>query len=172
LVLNGAIGVEAGGEIDAVAGNTFVATVGTGNATALAASTAFVANTLAASPALGGNPTAVTQSAGNNSTRIASTAFVQAALAAAAVLAGNNTNGSISIGGIIINYGQLTTPGSSPTNVSYTTAYTTAVFAVLPYLINANQTYFVSSGFTTTLGHWTLNFGGSGQVVGWIAIGV
>jgi len=157
--------------LNSSAGETIVATPSTGSANNFAASTAFVANTLATSPTLGGNPTTTTQAASNNTTRIATTAFVQAVIAALPVNAGNNTNGSVSIGGLIINYGQLTTPGSSPVTVNYTTAYTTAVYAVVPYLIGANQTYFVSAGFTSSLSHWTLNFGGSAQVVGWIAIG-
>jgi hypothetical protein len=180
LNVDGTLTVEATGEIALAFGAVLsgagaltvtVPTVEFTDNSTHAASTAFVQDNFSSSPGLGGNPTAATQAAGNNSTRIATTAFVQAAVAAAAVLAGNNTNGSISIGGIIINYGQLTTPGSSPTNVNYTTPYTTAVFAVVPYLINANQTFFVGSGFTTSLSHWTLNFGASAQVVGWIAIG-
>jgi hypothetical protein len=172
LIIDGDLSCGVDAVLDTSAAATvYVPTVVTGNNSIHAASTAFVQNTLGASPALLGNPTAPTQSSGNNSTRIASTAFVQAAVAAAATLAGNNTNGSISIGGIIINYGQLTTPGSSPTTVNYTTVYTTAVYAVVPYLIGANQTYFVSAGFTASLSHWTLNFGASAQVVGWIAIG-
>ena len=164
--------VGAGTQFDATGGQMLVATQTPGDNSTKAASTAFVQDTLVASPALQGNPTATTQSATNNSTRIATTAFVQAVIAALPVNAGNNTNGSVSIGGLIINYGQLTTPGSSPVTVNYTTAYTTAVYAVVPYLIGANQTYFVSAGFGSSLSSWTLNFGASAQVVGWIAIGV
>lgn len=179
LNLTGTMNIEAAGIVATAAGSTMnlagatinVATAATGSNSTLVASTAFVQNTLGASPALGGNPTTTTQTATNNTTRIASTAFVQAVIAALPVNAGNAANGSISIGALIINYGLLTTPGSSPTTVNYTTAYTTAVYAVVPYLVGANQTYFVGAGFGSSLSHWTLNFGGAGQVVGWIAIG-
>jgi len=172
VILENTLELTSAGLINAsTATSVLVPTVATGNRGAAAASTQFVGNTLSASPALGGSPTCPTQATATDNSTIATTAFVQAVIAALPVNAGNNTNGSVSIGGLIINYGQLTTPGSSPVTVNYTTAYTSAVYAVVPYLIGANQTYFVSAGFTTSLSHWTLNFGGSSQVVGWIAIG-
>jgi hypothetical protein len=138
-----------------------------------AATTAFVKTSFAplASPPLTGAPTAPTQAPGDATTKLATDAFVAAALTALITTTGT-TNGAITIGPIIINYGQLTTPGSSPTVISYTTPYATRVFAVVPYCIDAFQEYDIASGFGTDLNNFTLNFGAAGSPIGWIAIGI
>ncbi len=166
--------VGAGGVIDATAGSLLALTQVFSDSSTKAATTAFVKTSFAplASPALTGAPTAPTQTLGDASTKIATDGFVAAAIAALIVRAGTTTNGSISIGPFLINYGQHTTSGSSPDTVTYTTPFTTAVFAVVPYLINANMTIFISSGFTTSLNNFTLNFGATFQLMGWIAIGI
>jgi hypothetical protein len=172
-----ALGAEvlaAGASIDATAGTLLTATQATGDNSTKAASTAFVNRDFAPliSPALAGSPTAPTQSPGDATTKIATDAFVAAAIAALTVRAGGNINGSIKVGSLLINYGQHNTSGSSPDVISYTTPYTSAVFSVIPYLIDANMVMFVSSGFTTTLNHFTLNFGAIGQLMGWVSIGI
>ena len=165
--------VSAGGVIDATAGTALVLTQATGDNSTKAASTAFVHRDFAPllSAALIGTPTAPTQTPGDATTKIATDAFVAAAIAALTSQAGTSTNGSIKIGPFIINYGQHTTSGSSPDIISYTTPFTTEVFSVVPYLIDANMTQFVSSGFNTSLNNFTLNFGATSQLMGWIAFG-
>ncbi len=164
----------ASGEIDARPGTILVPTMAPGDNTTNAASTQFVHTSFAplASPALTGTPTVPTAAPGTNTTQASNTAFVQAAIAALNVRHGTTTNGSINVGSLLINYGQHTTSGSSPDTITYTTAFTTAVFAVVPYLIDANMELFVSSGFTTSLSNFTVNFGATSQLMGWIAIGV
>jgi len=164
----------AGAVIDGTAGVVNVLTQLFADSSTKAASTKFVKDNFAplASPHLTGHPQAITQAPGDATADIATDAFVAAAIAALITRAGNTTNGSISIGPFLINYGQHTTSGSSPDVISYTTPFTIAVFSVFPYLINANMTQFVSSGFITSLNNFTLNFGATGQLMGWVAIGV
>ena len=169
--------VGAGGVIDGTHGSILAATQPTGDNSTKAASTQFVHRDFAPllSPdftGAGSIPKVPTAAPGTSTTQAADTAFVQAAIAALTSQAGTSTNGSINIGPFIINYGQHTTSVSSPDVIKYTTPFVTEVFSVVPYLIDANMVMFVSSGFNASLKNFTLNFGATGQLMGWIAIGI
>jgi len=108
------------------------------------ATTAFVKNVLAASPALGGVPTAPTASPSSTSTtQVASTAFVQSAIAAALVTGTVGTSGSITInvagaphGAVIIKWG-FVTPGNT-----YTGSSTQPITFLTPF---PNDIYFAAA---------------------------
>ena len=161
-----ALSFASGTSLAAQLATVTIPTVATADSSTKAASTAFVKNVLATSPVLAGVPSAPTAVRGNNNTQIATTAFVQQFVAQA----GNATNGSFRIGNLLFNYGLFTTPGSSPVTINYTTAYSTAVYGVIPFLVGANQAYDVNS--FASLSSWSLNFGASSQAVGWFSYGV
>jgi len=164
----------AGATIDTTAGILTALTQAFSDSSTKAATTAFVKTNFAptASPTFTGVPKAPTAAPGTNTTQLATSAFVLAALATLISLGGNSTNGSIQIGPILINYGQHTTSGSSPDTITYTTPFTTAVFAVLPYQIAGNMTQNIGAGFTSSLNNFTLNFGATFQQIGYFAIGM
>lgn len=165
------INMIGGSSITATSATVTVQTQAITDNSTKAASTAFVQAFAAplASPALTGTPTAPTAAGTSNTTQIATTAMVQAALAF--VTAGSSTVGSAKFGKMIINWGTVTTPGSSPTGQTYTTAYTTQVFGVLIYNINGVVGLSMVGGYHTALTGFAFNFGGAGAIVGWLAIG-
>jgi hypothetical protein len=168
LALYGAMVLAAAGSLDASAGTeVLVPTVGAGNSTTHAASTAFVAASFAplASPALSGTPTAPTAAAGTNNTQIATTAFAQGPARNLA------SNGYIKFAsGFIIQWGinSFTSGGSAITfSAVGGIAFPNNFFTALVSAYGASATAFMLSGTTTTL----TAVNGISSTNSWIALG-
>ncbi|WP_303678329.1 gp53-like domain-containing protein [Ralstonia mannitolilytica] len=127
-------------------GNLFGYTQAVGDNTQNLATTAFVQNTLANSPALGGNPTATTPPANDNSTKLSTTAWVwnniqslvSSCISAVATSAGFaisiGTNGYVKfpswLGGWIFQWGLSNITGNTDYSVSFPISFTTAVYSI------------------------------------------
>lgn len=115
-----------------------------------------------------GIPKAPTAAPGTSTTQLATTAFAN--IAAAETYGTGTVDSCVWPNGFIENWGVLTTPGSSPTTVTFHTPFTAKIFNIVPNCLSVFQEVFPSYPFTN-LNSFTLNFGAGGQTVGWRAIG-
>lgn len=123
------------------------------------------------SPTFTGVPAAPTAAPGTNTTQLATTAFTTAAISALFAGAHGTSVGSMTIGGIIINWGSVSVPHNGTASVTYDTPFTTPLQYALGAAGGTSQ-YGVNTFGTNAIVLTQVSDVGAANTIRFIAIGV